>query len=679
MKTKTIEVGIESDAIEKIAKVSADQAIEELIWNAIDAEASTIRIDFDRNEIDGIAKITITDDGHGISPDDAETIFGSIGGSMKRLKRRSPKLERPYHGQEGQGRYKAFSLGRKIEWISRPLTNGSVTEFSIVLNSAKLKSATIRPPASHNGTTGCVVVIDDLHDAISGLDNESRLSSLSHRLAPYLMGHPEIRIIYDGEELDVERSVSRNELIKVSDNGTDEEQPLNFDLRVLEWNKTRKGSLFWCDEHGVSLNETKLDLKGVRFSFSAYILSDSVRSLHDDGGLALGDLSQPVRRLKELARAKVRDYFRQRQAEEAQHVADRIRKEGIYPYSHVPKNPVQKAEQHVFDICAATLHEFLPQFDSVDKGSRKFTYRLLRETLESNPSNLGQILQEVLKLTEEQQDDLLHLLGKTSLGAIIGSAKTVSDRLSFINGLEQIIHEKTIRKHLKERTQLHRILVEELWLFGDEYTLGGDDVSLKTVLGEHRKVLGLSPLDAQTKKGIKDLDDVPDLLLWRQFLRKSNDRFEHLVIELKRPTVNVSQTEIGQVKRYASKVVENKYFDKGRTRWRFVVLSDGIAADAKADVNQRNREVGHVTSADEYDIWALTWSQVIHAAKVRLDWIQSRLELKVSDNSEGMQYLRDKFSHLLPDEAKVDQKDAGSKSQATKEKAKVDGQDSSGN
>lgn len=654
MTIRTIRVGIESDAIEKFSNVTVDQALEELIWNAIDAEASRIEIILHRQELEAINKIVIEDDGHGISVDDAEKVFGSIGGSLKRLNRRSPKLDRPYHGQEGKGRYKAFKLGRHIEWNSRTLKNGSVTAFSVALDASNFKAAKIGLPVPCDGTPGCQVIIDDLYNAVSGLDNDARLANIAHRLAPYLMANPGIRIFYDGELLDIDRAVNRNEIIPVTDEGNDDESPLSFNLRILEWNKSRKGSLFWCDENGVCIDETPLEIKGIRFSYSAYILSNKIPVLNESGSLAAGDLNQEIRRFKDLARIKLREYFRQRQAEEAKHVVERIHEEGIYPYSSVPKTPVEKAEQQVFDICAATIHEFLPQFDSVDKGSRQFTYRLVREALESSPSNLGHIFREVLKLSQDQQDALSHLLGRTSLGAIISSAKTVSDRLSFINGLEQILHDKSIRKHLKERTQLHRILVEELWLFGDQYILGGDDVSLKTVLTEHRKVLGMEPLDKKAKKEITDLDDVPDLLLWRRYLRSSDDdQFEHLVIELKRPTVNVSQDEIGQVKRYASKVVENRYFDKSRTRWKFVVLSDGIAADAKADVNQRNREPGHVTSADEYDIWVLTWSQVLHSAKVRLDWIQKHLELEVSQNSEGLEYLRQRFSHLLPEEAKV--------------------------
>ena len=649
---KTIAVGIASDALEKLSKVSVDVALEELIWNAIDAEASNIEISFGRNELEAITEVVVTDDGHGISIQDAERIFGSIGGSLKRKQRRSPKLGRPYHGQEGQGRYKAFSLGRQLEWKSRSLQNGSLQEFSVVLDKGNLKSAMVGQPFSSSGSAGCDVIIRFLHDSVSGLDNESRLSSIAYRLAPFLMANSGIHIKFDGESLDVRKAISRSKLLKIKDKGAGDQAPLCFDMRILEWNKSRKGSLFWCDEHGVAIDESPLELKGVRFPFSAYILSDEVRELSDGNGLALGDLSPTVRRFKDLVRGNLKSYFRSRQAEEAQHVADRIRGEGIYPYSHIPKSPVEKAEQQVFDIRAATVHEFLPQFDNADKNSRQFTYRLLREALESNPTNLNRIFNDVLKLSEEQQEHLANLLEKTTLGAIITAAKTVSDRLAFINGLEQILHEKTIRSHLKERTQLHRILVEELWLFGDQYTLGSDDVSLKTVLDIHRGVLGLAPLDKQTKKTVTDLADVPDLLLWQQYLRRSKDEFEHFVIELKRPTVSVSQTEIGQVKRYASKVVSNKYFDKQKTRWKFVVLSDGIAEDAKADVNQLNREPGLVTSSSDYEIWALTWAQVIQAAKIRLNWIQEKLELTVDSTSEGMGYLREKFGHLLPDEAR---------------------------
>ena len=93
-----------------------------------------------------------------------------------------------------------------------------------------------------------------------------------------------------------------------------------------------------------------------------------------------------------------------------------MREEGLYPYFALPQSPVEQAERDVFDICAATVHEQLPDFEAVGKDARRFTYRLLRETLEQNPTNLKAILTEVFKLSVEQQDNLAGLLKKTISG-----------------------------------------------------------------------------------------------------------------------------------------------------------------------------------------------------------------------------------------------------------------------
>src|SRR5262249_25652497 len=111
MSIKTLEVGIAPDALEQIAKVGVERAVEELIWNALDAEATKVSVIFCTNSLDGIEQIVVSDNGHGISYDQAEAIFRQIGGSLKTNRRRSPKLERPYHGKDGKGRYKAFSIG----------------------------------------------------------------------------------------------------------------------------------------------------------------------------------------------------------------------------------------------------------------------------------------------------------------------------------------------------------------------------------------------------------------------------------------------------------------------------------------------------------------------------------------------------------------------------------------
>lgn len=57
------------------------RAVVELVWNAIDAEAGTVRVGIVRTALDAIESVTIEDDGHGISSDEVQSTFGRIGGS----------------------------------------------------------------------------------------------------------------------------------------------------------------------------------------------------------------------------------------------------------------------------------------------------------------------------------------------------------------------------------------------------------------------------------------------------------------------------------------------------------------------------------------------------------------------------------------------------------------------
>lgn len=65
------------------------RAVVELVWNAIDAEADTVRVTLARSEMDAIESVTVEDDGHGITSDEVQATFGRIGGSWKALAARS--------------------------------------------------------------------------------------------------------------------------------------------------------------------------------------------------------------------------------------------------------------------------------------------------------------------------------------------------------------------------------------------------------------------------------------------------------------------------------------------------------------------------------------------------------------------------------------------------------------
>src|SRR5207249_1018716 len=66
-------------------------ALTELIWNSLDAEADLVDVEIQTSalgpgdsELEHITEITITDNGHGITPDIATRGFGSLGDSWKK-------------------------------------------------------------------------------------------------------------------------------------------------------------------------------------------------------------------------------------------------------------------------------------------------------------------------------------------------------------------------------------------------------------------------------------------------------------------------------------------------------------------------------------------------------------------------------------------------------------------
>ena len=91
----------------------------------------------------------------------------------------------------------------------------------------------------------------------------------------------------------------------------------------------------------------------------------------------------------------------------------------------------------------------------------------------------------MLDLSEEKLEELDTLLRRTPLTAVITAAKKIADRIEFLRGLEILLYKPESTATLLERSQLHRILAGETWVFGEEYNLMGDDSSLTTVLKEH--------------------------------------------------------------------------------------------------------------------------------------------------------------------------------------------------
>src|SRR4051812_19331362 len=105
-----ITVEVHSDYLERMTGSRQPLlSLAELIWNGVDADATTVTISFKENALGGLEEIRISDNGHGIDYNDAVPAFKNLGGSLKRNKNRSRLKKRQLHGKAGKGRFRAFS------------------------------------------------------------------------------------------------------------------------------------------------------------------------------------------------------------------------------------------------------------------------------------------------------------------------------------------------------------------------------------------------------------------------------------------------------------------------------------------------------------------------------------------------------------------------------------------
>jgi len=64
--SKIVDLGVEKDHIDSLTRATGLTAISELIWNALDADATIINIEITPNHLGGYESIEIIDNGHGL-------------------------------------------------------------------------------------------------------------------------------------------------------------------------------------------------------------------------------------------------------------------------------------------------------------------------------------------------------------------------------------------------------------------------------------------------------------------------------------------------------------------------------------------------------------------------------------------------------------------------------------
>jgi hypothetical protein len=614
--TTDIKIEAKQDFLKALAtNVSPIAAVSELIWNGFDANAQSVSVVLEPDQLNGLHSIRVTDDGDGIDRSRLDALFGGLGDSWKAKSHRYKG--RTLHGKNGKGRFRAFSLGERVEWRTTYLDGKFAKSYTITGRASQLTGFHASQPADADTKNfGTEVVIENLDSNFPSLTSDSAPLEITKQFAAYLTESPGLTLYYNGNKIDPEAVQNHKEDFHLGDVELQSGKRVPVSITIIEWAVQTDRVFELCDKAGVSLHEVSVgpQIKAPGYHFTVYVKSDYFRDLDKAGSLVLPDLNQDVADILSAVKLKVREHFRRRILHHRSETIQRWKDEKIYPYEdNAEVQSSEQIERQVFDILAVNVEDHLPSFDDAPPKSRKLTFRLLAQAIRENPDSVMKIMNEVLNLKKDEQDDLATLLRKTTLSKIIASARVVANRLNFVEALSDLLFNKESKQRLLERDQLHKALEVESWIFSEDFNLAGSEKTLEEALKLYISQLGIredDPVDTEDpvlREG--DKGGRVDLMLARS-IQPTLGAHDYLVVELKRPKQKINSEVLGQIKSYAFAVAKDARFHQKRTKWTFMVVSNEMDEFAKYETRQKDRPEGVVFQSDDSSItvWAKTVS-----------------------------------------------------------------------
>ena len=380
---RDIKVQAKADYIASLSHAAPLAAIEELVWNALDADAREVKIDLIQNALGAVEAIRISDDGAGVDVDRIDSTFGGLGGSWKKGRAMTVALKRRLHGRHGRGRFKAFALGGHVEWRTTRAAvasggTGSSQLSSYVISGDLETPGLFKIEETDSGfATGTEVYITNVRPIADSLtDAGTVVPALAAKFALYLKAYPNVHVYFSG--IPVTPVIVRK---AVTDYSLRLPSGAEAKLEVIEWRRRFVGSgkLVFCGKDGFALHEQPAGVRpGSAYSFTAYVVSPRFAELNAENMLVMDELNPETRAYLETARKTLRDHFRVRAAEADESRVEEWIRDGSYPFAKDDESEGRKQ----FDAAVQDMREHLDGFDSYSAEERRYLFGLLAKLQE---------------------------------------------------------------------------------------------------------------------------------------------------------------------------------------------------------------------------------------------------------------------------------------------------------
>jgi|GEM_PF-320054 len=360
---------------------------------------------------------------------------------------------------------------------------------------------------------------------------------------------------------------------------------------------------------------------------SPFFNSDLFRNIDLD---SLGD--EEIKNLKEFIKDIVNDFFKANNKRFEKFITE-LEKNDAYPTSFT--SPMAQSRELLFQKIAYIVEDEYKLLDQKNEKIRGLFYSLVDKALANG--HVEEVFTKVARLSDANMQKFHQLLAQTELENIIAFSSAVAAKLEFIDFLYQLTY-GDIAEVLLERSQLHKIIEKELWLFGEAYNGCPhlwSDKQLGNILEELRnKYLDYQPTKADENliADVQGLENITDLFFFNEKVLDNEDR-EIMVVELKSPRCAIGKKELQQIDEYAFTVESYPGLPRENTRYKFILVSSRLTPYAKSKMKS-SREKYKVPflydrKADKnIEVWVVEWAELIELNKRKLGYLSSRLEVK---------------------------------------------------
>jgi len=516
----------------------------ELLNNSLQAKATRIDLVIDYTALHNgpFTRIELTDNGQGVAISEFEDKILLIGTNVKK------------DGQ-GVGRFGASTLSKvhleyDVEVLKKKAnperTTGPLSEGQTLDVSGK--RATF--PETPVFRTYYKVTIEKLHHHRQGkvlprnrISEKFRSDDIRQAIFekyPLQIFHREVHFTINGADLNPADFVIGDPILRktlyVDIRGAEHPFDIHFYHMRIPLNKVKV--FFYMNQGGIraiaheftySSDWYTPDL-GTWFIYldSPFFNSDLFRNIDLD---SLGD--EEIKNLKEFIKEAVNDFFKANNLRFEKFIA-RLEKDEACPRFNTP---MDQSRELLFQKIAYVAEDEYKLMDQKNEKMRGLFYTLIDKALANG--HVEEVFTKVARLSDPNMQKFHHLLEQTELENVIAFSSAVAAKLQFMDFLYELTY-GDIASVLLERSQLHKIIERELWVFGENYNGSPhlwSDKKIGNILEELRnKFFGYTPTEEEENliAGVKGLDNITDLFFFNEKVLDNEDR-EIMVVELKSP------------------------------------------------------------------------------------------------------------------------------------------------